>query len=59
MFEQIYDYLKYYEDAESFLAIYRMFVNGEKTLDDVYAAETGFCEKFKNSCIEVVKVPGI
>lgn len=59
VYEQIYDYLKYYEDAESFLAIFRMFINGEKTLDDVCTAETDFYGEFKNSCIEVVKVPGV
>lgn len=59
IYEQIYDYLKYYQEAKEFLETFRLYIVGKKELEDVIKAESLWYEDFKYECIEIVKLPEV
>ncbi len=59
IYEQIYDYLKYYQEANEFLETFRLYIDRKKELEDVIKAEDQWFENFQSECIEVVKLPEI
>ncbi len=59
IYEQIYDYLKYYEEAKEFLDLFKLYIESKKELEDIIKSESEWFENFKYECIEVVKLPEI
>lgn len=57
IYEQLYDYLKYYEGANKLFIAYKEYEEGKKNLDNILDIENAFFEDFKMECIEIVKMP--
>ena len=57
IYEEVYEYLKYYFEAKEFLNALHECKNGKIDMKKLYSLEDAFIEEFKWSCIRTVKMP--